>query len=566
MTFLLDATVRISIIVLIALAGTVALKRRSAAVRHWLLAVAIACGAAMPILQVMLPSWHIGLGTFSSGAPIPQDTPNVVTTVQVRAALPAEGERTRLAPVATQSSSLPTAGAVMIWLWVAGAVFSVSALAIGLARLSRMASAARRLDRGPWLAIAADICRSIGPRRGVTLLQSNHPSLLVTWGVARPRIILPAGAADWPLDRVRVVLHHELAHVRRGDWTAQMLAESLRAVFWFNPLLWIACRRLRDESERACDDAVLNGGVAPADYASHLVDLARSFSAMRRASTPALAMARPSTLEGRVSAMLNSRLNRRPLTHATRMATLAALVALTIPIAVAAQNRFSTLSGTVTDQTNGYLPDTKLALANKSTSARYEVRTDHAGHFEFVGLPPGDYQLEIKQIGFATYTDTVTMSGVDVNRNIQLQVGSLQETIRITAGPGPRREPEPASKTEERRRKVQEMRERAVARCSSGTSTEPIGGNIMAPMKLVDVRPTYPDALQAAGIGGVVTMDALIGTDGTVRDVTPISSPHPDLERAAIDAVRQWEFSTTYLNCTPIEVKMNVTVNFVAQQ
>ena len=109
------------------------------------------------------------------------------------------------------------------------------------------------------------------------------------------------------------------------------------------------------------------------------------------------------------------------------------------------------------------------------------------------------------------------------------------------------------------------MRERAVARCSSGASPEPIGGNIMAPMKLVDVRPTYPEALQAAGIGGVVTMEALIGTDGTVRDVTPISSPHPELERAAMDAVRQWEFSTTFLNCMPIEVKMKVTANFVAQ-
>jgi protein TonB len=82
------------------------------------------------------------------------------------------------------------------------------------------------------------------------------------------------------------------------------------------------------------------------------------------------------------------------------------------------------------------------------------------------------------------------------------------------------------------------------------------------PLKVIDVRPQYPEALKTAGIAGVVTLVAVIGTDGTVREVTVLSSPHPDLEKAAADAVRKWEFSTTYLNCTPIEVSMRVTVNF----
>jgi TonB family protein len=60
-------------------------------------------------------------------------------------------------------------------------------------------------------------------------------------------------------------------------------------------------------------------------------------------------------------------------------------------------------------------------------------------------------------------------------------------------------------------------------------------------------------------------MEALIGTDGTVRDVRVLSSPHPDLDRAATDAVRQWEFTPTILNCTPVDVRMNITANFVVQ-
>jgi protein TonB len=79
------------------------------------------------------------------------------------------------------------------------------------------------------------------------------------------------------------------------------------------------------------------------------------------------------------------------------------------------------------------------------------------------------------------------------------------------------------------------------------------------------VKPVYPEAASSTHTGGVVTMEAVIGTDGTVREVRVVSSPHPDLDRAATEAVRQWEFTPTILNCTPIEVRMKVTANFVVR-
>ena len=92
-----------------------------------------------------------------------------------------------------------------------------------------------------------------------------------------------------------------------------------------------------------------------------------------------------------------------------------------------------------------------------------------------------------------------------------------------------------------------------------------MGGNIMPPRKLLDKRPVYPEHLREAKIDGVVTMDALIGTDGTVRDVKDVKGPHPDLEASAVEAVRQWAFSQTMLNCEPIEVRMRVTTNFKSE-
>ena len=57
-------------------------------------------------------------------------------------------------------------------------------------------------------------------------------------------------------------------------------------------------------------------------------------------------------------------------------------------------------------------------------------------------------------------------------------------------------------------------------------------------------------------------MDAVIGTDGLVREVDNVHGPDPALEQAAAEAVRQWQFSTTLLNCEPIDVNMHVTTSF----
>ncbi len=86
----------------------------------------------------------------------------------------------------------------------------------------------------------------------------------------RPRILLPSHAHEWSEARIHAVLGHEIAHIQRHDWLVQIAAEAIRAIYWFNPVFWLACRRLRRESEQACDDAVLRLGVPPRDYAMHL--------------------------------------------------------------------------------------------------------------------------------------------------------------------------------------------------------------------------------------------------------------------------------------------------------
>ena len=153
--------------------------------------------------------------------------------------------------------------------------------------------------------------------------------------MVRPTVLLPRAASEWSGDRIRVVLHHELAHVERHDWAIQMMAELLRCFYWFNPLVWLACHRLRQESEQACDDAVLGTGVEAPEYAAHLLDVARAFSLTRsrRWLFPAPAMARRSHLERRVRAMLNVRVDRRPLARWIGVAIVVGVLAISVTIA-----------------------------------------------------------------------------------------------------------------------------------------------------------------------------------------------------------------------------------------
>lgn len=569
----------VSVILLTALIAVALLRSGSAALRHWVLAVAVACASATPLLSAVLPpllgvpvwSPHIALDARAARieqSASPAATPIHGVDVQTELSLP---------PASRASFVNFSARSAALGIWVVGSLGSVFILLAGLVRLRWLASRARDIDAGPWFALGEELRPWYGLGSPVRLLQSDHSSLLITWGWGRPRVLLPAAAREWSDDRIRVVLAHELAHIARGDWGFQLAAEVLRAVYWFNPLLWIVCRRLRLESERACDDAVLARGVEAPEYATHLLALARSLSPGRQPWLPAPAMARPSSLEGRIRAMLNSTLNRRPVSWRARVVTIGALLTLTVSVAgLRAQSQFYSLSGTALDPTNRVLPNARVVLTNPTNQAKYEVRTDAMGRFEFVGLPPAQYALEAILPGFATLKQDINIAG-NTDRELRLRVGSLEETITvtdatsvtlvITADGGPL-EPDAATlkRRDEARGRRAESERREKARCEGGGAATPVGGRIFPPAKLVDVRPVYPENLRTTKIGGTVTMNAVIGTDGFVRDVQNVKGPHPDLEIAAATAVRQWQFSTTLLNCEPIEVDMKVTVGFKPMQ
>ncbi len=257
--------------------------------------------------------------------------------------------------------------------------------------------------------------------------------------------------------------------------------------------------------------------------------------------------------------MLDNRRNRGPVSRRAYTALAVLMVAVTMTIA-SAQGGFASLTGSIVDPTNGVLPGVTLVLTNVANEAKYEVRTDATGRYEFVGLPPGDYLFEAKLPGFMTFKGKLIVAGQNVQRDLTMEVGSLQETITVVNSRSNPSTSAPAAASAPRPKPSRPP-------CGSAASAPPsgvlrVGGNIRAPMKLKDVRPIYEAHLATQGVEGTVLLKAVIGTDGAVEDVEVVSTPHPELGHAGADAVRQWEFTETLLNCKAVPVSMNVTINF----
>ena len=253
--------------------------------------------------------------------------------------------------------------------------------------------------------------------------------------------------------------------------------------------------------------------------------------------------------------MLNNRVDRTPVTPRAALAVVAALVSITIPIAglsTLAQTRFATVSGTATDETGAVLVNATLALSNVRTQAKYEVRTDQSGAFEFVGLPAGDYAFEARVLGFEASKEDVTVGvGESLQKNVALKIGTVQETITVTAD----REQPDASRQGSGVATARAPRPRP---CPNPA----VGGCIGPPVKVKDVRPLYPPALRESAMRGMVSLEGQIGTDGRMKDMRVVSSPHPAFERAALDAVGEWEFTPTTLNGRVVDTRINVSVSF----
>jgi beta-lactamase regulating signal transducer with metallopeptidase domain len=316
---LADLFLRSGLLLLLACAAAGAIGKAggSAASRHLVWLLCLAALLLLPIFSLALPilPLHI-LPAETVASPLAQS----LHATAVPAPLPAE----------------PDGGPTLAWtLYALVAAALAARLLLGRTLLAlhwRRASAS-----GPLGARLDQLRERLGIRRRVHLRLRAGPSMPMTWGMVQPRILLPAEAARWPEERRRLVLLHELAHVRRFDSPVRLAAALACAFYWFQPGIWFAMRRLRAEQEHASDDLVLAAGAGAHVYAFSLLQAAGGPAPPAGASLAA-AMAGPSELERRLHAIIAPGARRRPslafVVGASAAALLSAMLAATaLPVA-----------------------------------------------------------------------------------------------------------------------------------------------------------------------------------------------------------------------------------------
>jgi beta-lactamase regulating signal transducer with metallopeptidase domain len=87
----------------------------------------------------------------------------------------------------------------------------------------------------------------------IELKQGDWCRTPFAFGIFHPIVVFPADSTEWSNERARVVLRHELVHVKQKDYAIKLFARSTCSLFWFVPFVWIAYANLCAEQEQACD-------------------------------------------------------------------------------------------------------------------------------------------------------------------------------------------------------------------------------------------------------------------------------------------------------------------------
>lgn len=323
-TLFIDASLKSIIILTVAGVVCACCRRASASARHLIWFVAVLSLPMVSLVPLVLPSWAQPLWQLSTSI----DSGNQLSLALQFApeSKPALSEQAKQSGPRLQETAPALGGGqnhgsnftmrlsphwlvLALFIWLIGVLFTFCSVWLGALQLHSLCRHARSLQDGDWATLLRHLSSELQIRRPVFLLQSSQNVIPITWGSLWPAVLLPADCEQWPAERRRIVLLHELAHVKRYDSLTQMIAGLVCALYWFNPLVWVAARRMCVERESACDDLVLNGGCKPSDYATHLVSIATTFR--RVPNLAAIAMARSSRLENRISAIVDGSRPRR---------------------------------------------------------------------------------------------------------------------------------------------------------------------------------------------------------------------------------------------------------------
>ncbi|GAB5512293.1 M56 family metallopeptidase [Rhodopirellula baltica] len=421
--WMFDVSMKSFIVMAIVSLMVLVFHRSSAAVRHRIWTLGLCGTLCIPLLTCLLPSYQVAVLPPTSVASVatiastnstadgsemlepllisepPQQSPSALpdaTVINVASEAESAHQPDR---ASTPSIPMPrlvqTPAANNSWwivLYLIGASVLLATWLLRQIRTLIWISKAHPVDGMRVLSLLSDLRKNWMERNAssrcpeVSLLHQEGLSMPCAAGIFRPVILLPTECLTWSQERLRSVLLHELAHVVRRDLLTQSLAEICRAIYWFNPFVWLAVARLHVEREQACDDHVLRAGVVASDYAETLLDVARDYRRSQHAI--GLAMARPNALQQRIVSLLDATRSRIAVNRSVALGVLVAITVTSGAVSVLRPSSMAEEQTKIAEQTD------ELGAQTRGVGSSTEVLL-RGSVIDPVGNPVPDPQIEI---------------------------------------------------------------------------------------------------------------------------------------------------------------------------
>lgn len=288
MTFTISILIKSTIVLLLTTASVLALKKSSASLRHLVISLGLLGLLLLPVFQYFAPAIEVEMPIIEQ---LELETLPLIWNEEVTTIISKEFVEKESSEFIQQEIYVPVVEAdlpiqkpqkgvsffqfnmdlkeVLFWIWALGCVLFSMRILMQMIRVwgIRRKSQAISID-------LADLDLKL--RRSVQFLSNATIKTPMTFGLFRPKILLPTDAQNWSAEQLKIVVLHELAHIKRHDYLLHLIGLLALNLLWFHPLVWLLQKWQQSEREKACDEYVLKQGISKTNYAESLVNIARN--------------------------------------------------------------------------------------------------------------------------------------------------------------------------------------------------------------------------------------------------------------------------------------------------
>ncbi len=460
----------------------------------------------------------------------------------------------------TMSSMKLNLSGILFLIWIIAVVISVMISVISSLRLNYKIKMSKPVQ--------VDAFKDKINKKKMNIYKTKSIEMPITMGLFSSKIYVPLIWDQWSPECKEMIIHHELAHIKRWDNVMQIFQILVQALYFFHPLVWHLSARLNEYREMACDDnSITVQKSSSIEYSRVLVEIAENMTEAQLSSLSASALIRQ---KNKLLKRVQYQIEEDKMRYSSKFkigAILTVLFLLVAPLSwtltqqnpqeneiAANTDTFSQqeetqppimtgkIYGTITDNETGeplwganvYLKGTSIGGA-----------ADQNGQFWISNVPPGTYILTASYMGYKSveFRDV----RVSVSESTQLDA-ALDQVILNTY----------------------DLQEKDF---TSSPSPHPIEGQPMfvpweqppspiGEMEALQNNLTYPESAKEAGVAGTVEIATLINKDGEVIETKILKSLDPACDAAAIKTIQESKWKPAMQRDLPVEVWVSVPLTF----